>query len=409
LIKKLVTFEEAKRAIETGFKPTFLGEEDAVLLEAYNRVLSQDVTAPFDIPAFDSSHVTGYAVKASDTAAATEDLAVELTVVGSLNAGEASKQVLSSGEAFEVASGAVLPEGADAVIALEDAEREDNTLQTYTPAQVSNNVKRAGFDIKTNQIVLKKGQLLGSIEIGILAALGFKYVKVLRIPMVAILSVGSEITELGKPLSPGKSFDLNGYSLSTAVMECGAKPVYFGVAPEDKVEITRIINAAISATDLTIILSDNPEVCEIVDQLGKPGIAVNGVAVKPGKSTAAAFNGAKPVFVFPANPSTAIMMYQIFARTIVQRLAGRPAAGLRALAAFAGSKIFSAKGSRTFTLVQLSFDEQCRLIADPIEAEGAVSALASADGFVEIAENEQFVEVNQEVVVMLLRGLATKA
>lgn len=406
--RKLFTFEEAKRAVESQFKPANLGEEEAVLLEAYNRVLGQDITAPFDIPAFGSARVAGYAVKAADTAEASEEQAVTLTVAATLNVGETPTQPLAAGEAVEVQAGAVLPKGADAVLPLEDAEREDTTLQVYIPAQTGSNIQPAGYDLKTGQTVLKKGQVLGSTEIGVLAALGFKYVKVLKIPMVAILTVSNEATELGKPLAPGKSFDLNGYSLSTAVMECGAKPVYFGVAAEDKAA-ARLVNAAVAGSDLAIICTDNPDVAEIVDQIGKPGVSFSGIAAKPGKQTAAAFIDAKPVFILPTNPSAAILMYQLFARTLVQRLAGRPPAGVRTIPAIAGSRIFSAKGSRTFTLVQLAFDEQCRLIADPIQTDGAVSALAAADGFVEIAENEQYIDANQQVSVQLLKGLAAKA
>lgn len=407
--RKLFTFEEAKHAVESQFKPANLGEEEAVLLEAYNRVLSQDVLAPFDIPAFGSARVAGYAVKAADTAAASEEQAVTLTVAATLNVGETPTQPLAAGEVAEVSAGALIPAGADAVLPLEDSEREDTTLQVYIPAQTGSNIQPAGYDLKTGQTVLKKGQVLGSTEIGILAALGFKYVKVLKIPMVAILTVNNEAAELGKPLPPGKSFDLNGYSLSTAVMECGAKPVYFGVAAEDKVEAARLVNAAVAGSDLAIICTDNPDVAEIVDQIGKPGVAFSGIAAKPGKQTAAAFIGAKPIFILPTNPSAAILMYQLFARTLVQRLAGRPPAGVRTIPAIAGSRIFSAKGSRTFTLVQLAFNEQCRLIADPIETDGAVSALAAADGFVEIAENEQYIDVDQQVSVQLLKGLAAKA
>ena len=403
-----MTFEEAKQTIESQFKPSFLGEEEAVLLEAYNRVLSQDVISPMDIPAFNTSCVAGYAVKAADVINASEDQAITLTIVDSLNAGENPRIPLKSGEAFEVSTSAVLPQGADAIIELEDTERQDNTLQVYTPAQGGDNILKAGFDIKTGQVVLKKGQVLGSTEIGVLAALGLKYVKVLRIPIIAVLSVSNEVSELGNTLLPGKSFDLNGYSISTAIMECGAKPVYFGVTPLNKSEIARIVSTAISGSDMTIICTDNTDVAEIVDQLGKPGLVINGVAIKPGKSTAAAFVGAKPVFIFPSNPSSAIMMYQLFARSQVQRLSGRPIATLRVLSAFAGSKIFSAKGSRTFTPVLLAFDEQCRLIAEPIETKGAVTTLAAADGFVEIAENEQIIEADQEVAVLLLRGLATR-
>ncbi|HSV50380.1 MAG TPA: hypothetical protein VLH35_08680, partial [Candidatus Acidoferrales bacterium] len=239
--KKLLTYEEAKRTIEQNFKRASLGQEEAVLLEAYNRVLSQDVASLLDIPGFNSSRISGYAVKSADTAVATEEEPISLKVAGVVNVGETSKQTLNTGEAFEVAAGAVLPEGADAVIAIEDAEREDDTLQVYGAAYVGDNLRKQGSDIKAGAIVLEKGQMLGSSEIGVLAALGLKQVPVLRIPMVTVFSISSEVSELNKPLQPGKSFDLNGYSLSTAAMECGAKPVYFGVVPEDKAAVSRMV------------------------------------------------------------------------------------------------------------------------------------------------------------------------
>jgi molybdopterin biosynthesis enzyme len=160
---------------------------------------------------------------------------------------------------------------------------------------------------------------------------------------------------------------------------------------------------------MVIVCSDSPIASETISLLPNTNLVVEGIAIKPGRNNTVAFAIGKPIFVFPSNPTAALMMYQLFARTLVQRLAGRPTAGLRALSAVMGAKMFSAKGSHTFQPVQLSFDEKCRLIADPVEAQGAVSGLANVDGFVEIAENESVLEVDQEVAVWLLRGIATKA
>jgi molybdopterin molybdotransferase len=407
-MRKLLTFEEAKRAVEANFKPLFLGEEEAVLLEAYNRVLSADIVSPFDIPGFTTSTVNGYAVRAQDTAMADEDEPAALKVVEVVVAGEQPKIALSKVEAAEVAAGAVLPQGADAVIAAQDGEREDDNLQVYGVASEGENVQKQGSDIQRGAVMLKKGQVLGSSEIGVLAALGFTQVKVLKIPMIAVLSVGIEVSELGKALPPGKTFDVNAYSISTAIMECGAKPVCFGVVPDDKEAIARVLRTAVASADMVVVCS-SVDISGIAGSLGRPGVVVNGIAVKPGRQTAVVFADGKPVFVLPSNPSAALLMFQLFARSLVQRLGGRPVSGLKTVAAYTGSKMFSAKGSRTFMLVQLSFDEQCRLIADPVETSGAVSALAEADGFVELAENEQYLDVNQEAAVRLLRGSAGKA
>ena len=416
MFRKLLTFEEAKKKIDDQFKPVFLGEEEAVLLEAYNRVLNEDVVSTLDIPPFNRSTVDGYAVKAEDTFGADENQPATLTVSGVVNIGEQSRLKVAKGEAVEIVTGAPIPEGADAAVMVEDTEREDSELHVFGAINVNENVMKKGSDIKKGAVVLKKGQVLGSSEIGVLAALGQTKVKVLKIPIVAVLSTGGEITEPGKELPAGKIYDINAYSISTAVIESGGKPVYFGVVPDDKAALTKALQTALASADMVITsggVSVGPRdyTPQIVDSLGKPGIVVYGIAVKPGKPTTVGFVGDKPVFSLPGHPTSALLIFYLLARPLIQRLAGRPVGGMKVVRAFAGSRMFSAKGRRTFVMVKLEFDKECRLIAEPVEsgASGAITTLAKADGFVEIAENEQFVDANEEVLVVLFRGSNAKA
>ena len=263
------------------------------------------------------------------------------------------------------------------------------------------------------QRVLKKGQVLGSSEIGVLAALGLTKVKVLKIPVIAVLSTGGEITEPGKVLPAGKIYDINSYSLSTAVIESGAKPVYFGVIPDDKAALSKALLSAVASSDMVITsggVSVGPRdyTPQIVDSLGKPGIVVYGIAVKPGKPTTVGFFGDKPIFSLPGHPTSALLIFYLLARPLIQQLAGRPITPMKMIRALAGSRMFSAKGRRTYVMVKLEFDEDCRLLAEPVEsgASGAITTLAKADGFVEIPENQQFVDANEEVAVMLFRNTA---
>ena len=416
MFRKLLTFEEAKKKIDDQFKPVFLGEEEAVLLEAYNRVLNEDVVSTLDIPPFNRSTVDGYAVKAEDTFGADENQPATLTVSGVVNIGEQSRLKVAKGEAVEIVTGAPIPEGADAAVMVEDTEREDSELHVFGAINVNENVMKKGSDIKKGAVVLKKGQVLGSSEIGVLAALGQTKVKVLKIPIVAVLSTGGEITEPGKELPAGKIYDINAYSISTAVIESGGKPVYFGVVPDDKAALAKALQTALASADMVITsggVSVGPRdyTPQIVDSLGKPGIVVYGIAVKPGKPTTVGFVGDKPVFSLPGHPTSALLIFYLLARPLIQRLAGRPVGGMKVVRAFAGSRMFSAKGRRTFVMVKLEFDKECRLIAEPVEsgASGAITTLAKADGFVEIAENEQFVDANEEVLVVLFRGSNAKA
>lgn len=415
MFRKLMTFEEAKKTINDHFKSTFLGEEEAVLLEAYNRVLNQDVISTLDIPPFDRSTVDGYAVKAEDTFGADENESATLNVTGAICVGEQPKITVAKGEAVEIVTGAPIPEGANAALMVEDTEREDAKLDVFTPVTVNQNIMKKGSDIKKGAVVLKKGQVLGSSEIGVLAALGLTKVKVLKTPLIAVLSTGGEVIEPGKELPTGKIYDINAFSISTAVIESGGKPVYFGVVPDDKVALTRVLQTAVASADMVITsggVSVGPRdyTPQIVDSLGKPGIIVYGISVKPGKPTTVGFIGNKPVFSLPGHPTSALLIFYLLARPLIQQLAGRPIGGMKVVRAFAGSRMFSAKGRRTFVMIKLEFDKECRLIAEPVEsgASGAITTLAKADGFVEIAENEQFVDVDQEVEVVLFRGSAAK-
>jgi len=415
MFRRLLTFSEAQKAIGEQFKPVFLGEEEVVLLEAYNRVLGEDVVSMLDVPPFDRSTVDGYAVKAEDTYGADENQPVTLKVSGVVNVGEQPKVVLSKGETVEIVTGAPIPEGADAVVMVEDTERENGELHVFSSVTINENVMKKGSDIKKNETVLKKGQVLGSSEIGVIAALGLTKIKVSRIPIVAVLSTGGEVTEPGKALPFGKIYDINAYSISTAVIESGAKPVYFGVVPDDKASLSKALQAALASADMVITsggVSVGPRdyTPQIVDSLGKPGIVVYGIAVKPGKPTTVGFVGEKPIFSLPGHPTSALLIFYLLARPLIQQLAGRHVTGMTVVRAAAGARMFSAKGRRTFVMIKLEFDKNCKLIAEPVEtgASGAITTLAKADGFVEIPENEQFVDVDQEVAVVLFRNVRGK-
>ena len=216
-----------------------------------------------------------------------------------MSIGERSKLVLGQAEAVEIVTGAVIPDGADAVVMMEDTEREDMELRVFSPVIANENVMNKGSDIKTGDRVLRKGQVLGAPEIGVLAAIGLMTAKVLRIPMVAVFSTGGEVTELGKPLGEGKIYDINAYSLCTAVVEAGAKPVYFGVVPDDKAALLKFLQTALASADMVITsggVSVGPRdyTPQVVDSLGKPGIVVSGIAVKPGKPTTVGFVRQRP-------------------------------------------------------------------------------------------------------------------
>jgi len=412
MFRKLLTFDEAKQVIHKSFKPKPLGVEEVPLLEAYNRVLAEDITATLDIPPFNRSTVDGYAVTAEDTFGADENKPIRLKVCGTVNIGEPPKTVLRRGTAAEIVTGAPIPGGADAVVMIENIERKDNDLHVYGAVAKNENIMKAGADIRKGEKVLEAGQVLGPREIGVLAALGMVKVKVHAVPRVAVLSTGAEVTEAGGKLTPGKIYDINAYSLSTAVLESGGNPVFLGVFPDDIADLQKALRQALVSADIVVTsggVSVGPKdvMPQTLDSLGKPGVIVCGIAIKPGKPTTIALTDEKLVFSLPGHPTSALLVFHLLVRPLIRRMVGLKTEKTFKVKAFAAMRMFSAKGRRTFIMVKLKRDEINRLVAEtvPTGLSGAITTLARADGFVEIAENQQFIDADEKVTVNLFKSL----
>jgi putative molybdopterin biosynthesis protein len=363
-----------------------------------------------DIPPFNRSTVDGYAVRAEDTFGAEENRPVVLHVSGTVNIGKLPVTTVKKGKAAEIATGAPIPQGADAVVMTEYTRRKDDEVTVYSAAARDENIMKAGADIKNGEIILKKGQTLGSREIGVLAALGKAKAKVFAVPRIAVLSTGPEITEPGKKLTPGKIYDINAYTLSTAVLESGGKPVYLGVFPDNLDELHRALRRALASSDMVVTsggVSVGPKdiMPKALSALGEPGIIVSGIAIKPGKPTTVASVAGKPVFSLPGHPTSALLTFLLFVRPLIQVMSGRKPEKTSEVKALASMRMFPAKGRRTFIMVNLKREKLKGLIAAPVPTglSGAITTLARADGFVEIAEDVQFVDAGESVAVQLFR------
>jgi len=406
-----MTLDEAKKVIHQHFKPEPLAIKEVPLLEAYNRVLAQDVIATLNIPPFNRSTVDGYAVKAEDTFGADENKPVKLKVCGTVNVGEPPTITVKRGTAAEIVTGAPIPEGANAVVMVEYTERKNNDVYVYSAVGENENVMKAGSDISKGETVLKSGQLLGSREIGVLAALGMAKIKVYAMPKVAIFSTGAEVTEPGKKLPSGKIYDINGYALSAAVLENGGEPVFLGVFPDYKSELQAALRQALAFADLIITsggVSVGPKdvMPQVLNEMGK--VVICGIAVKPGKPTTVASINGKMVFSLPGHPTSSLLLFHLLVRPVLRLMAGRGVEKPLLVEAFVSARMFPAKGRRTFVMVKLKSDKKANcLLAEPVSEglSGAITTLAKADGFVEIAENQQFIEAGEKVTVHLFRSL----
>jgi molybdenum cofactor synthesis domain-containing protein len=412
MFRKLLSFDEAKQLLEQSFSPAPVGIEQVSISDAHNRILAQDIVAPMDIPPFSRSTVDGYAVKAADTFGATEDKDINLRVCGHVAIGEAPAVVVKKGSAAEIVTGAPLPDGADAVVMVEYTSRQGDNVFVRRPVARNTNIMAAGSDIRKGETVLKKGRVLGSREIGALAAIGLTEVAVFKLPKVAVLSTGGEVVEPGKALPAGKIYDINAHTLSAAVLECGGEAINLGIVPDKKDEIKAALKQALASADVVLTsggVSVGPKdfTPQVVDSLGKPGVIISGVAVKPGKPLTIAVVDGKPVFSLPGNPTSSLFMFSVFVRPILVKLAGRPEEDIPKVKAVAAQKMFPARGRRTFIMVNLTYNKAGTLLVSPVPTglSGAITTLTKADGFVEISEKQQFVDAGTEIDVYLFKKL----
>ena len=410
MFRKLVSVDEAERILAKNFTPKPVGSEFVALSEAYGRVLADDVISFYDIPPFNRSTVDGYAVNASDTFGAEENRPVTLRLTGGVRIGEAPKAKVLKGALVEIVTGAPIPEGADAAVMIEYTERKGDSVLVRQAVSHSENVMKAGSDIRKGETVLKKSTLLSPYEIGALAAIGSVKVNVFKRPVVAIFSTGAEVTEPGNPLAPGKIYDINAHALSAFVRECGCEPRNMGIVQDEPSQMRTAIQKALKTADLVMTsggVSVGPTdiIPKVLNTLGKPGVIVYGIAIRPGKPTAIALVNDKPVFSLPGHPASSLMIFHLFVRPILLCMAGRRKPEPVTVEAEVSERLFPARGRRTYVTVTLRKDRDGRIVASPVGtgASGAVTTLSKADGFLIIRENQQFIEKGSCVEVELLK------
>lgn len=416
--------DEAERRFRAALDLRPLAAEEAPLAEAWGRVLAGDVAAPCDVPAFDRSNVDGFAVQAQDTFGASEDEPRELALNAEMLApGAAPRLTVRAGTATALATGAVLPRGADAVVMVEYTDAEGGRLVVRRPVAPGANISFAGTDIGRGETVLRRGTLLTSRETGVLAALGLARVNVVRRPRVAVLSTGDELIAAGEPLGPGQVYDSNATILADAVRELGGEPVALGIVPDEEAALERAVRGAL-ACDVVLLSGGTSKGAgdlsyRVVGRLGKPGVVAHGVALKPGKPLCLAAvrqeGRTVPVAILPGFPTSAIFTFREFLAPVIARLGGRAEAPAEVLPARLPLRVNSERGRTEYLLVNLVEDQPGAgaaeqtpgLLAYPLgKGSGSVTTFSMADGFLVIPRQREYLEAGARVEVHLLgRGL----
>jgi putative molybdopterin biosynthesis protein len=390
----VVSAAEARRRFEACIDRSPLGGESLPLAAVLSRVLANDVVAPVDAPPFDRSSVDGFAVRAADTAGASDGAPRRLMLNAEVVAcGVQPALEVAPGTATAIATGGVIPRGADAVVMIEHTELlEDEAAPAIALRRAAASgqfMSYAGSDIARGETLLRKGARLGSREIGMLAACGLADIAVVRRPRVAVLSTGDELVEPGRQLTPAGVYDSNGAIIAAAVVEAGGEPVPFGAFPDEEVALELAMRTALDSCDMVVLSGGTSKGAgdlshRIVSRLGKPGILIHGVALKPGKPLCLAVVGDKPLIVLPGFPTSAIFTFHAFVAPVIRARAGLPPEAARTVAARVPVRIASELGREEFVLVSLVAGEGGPIAFPTGKGSGAVTAFSQADGFLSI-------------------------
>jgi len=405
--------DEAERRFRAALDLEPRRMEQVVLDEALGRVLAEHVVSPVDVPSFDRSNVDGFAVVAEDTFGASEEVPRRIALVEEhIHTGIVPTTVIHSGKAVGIATGGMVPRGADAVVMVEHAEAVASELRIARAVTAGTGISFAGTDITSGETVLRRGCVLTSRDTGVLAAIGVTHVKVWRKPIVAILSTGDEIIAPGERMGPAKVYDSNGQVLADAVRECGGEPRRLGIIPDEVAALRAKLREALQFADL-VLLSGGTSKGEgdvsyrVVAELQDPGIVAHGVALKPGKPICLAATGGRAVVVLPGFPTSAIFTFHEFIAPVIRLVAGRGSEERTIVSATLPVKLNSEIGRTEYVLVGLVETADngtgTSLAAYPMgQGSGSVTTFSRADGFATIGRHEEIVQAGTILSVQLL-------
>ncbi len=404
---QVIPVADALRLLEAQWQPQ-PARETIATAEALERILASDIHSPEQIPAFRKSAVDGYAVRARDTFGASDALPAFLSVRGELQMGLAPQADIGGGEALLIHTGGMLPESADAVVMVErtqaTAEGEIEVLRAVAPDE---NVIQAGEDVEGGALLLARGQRLRPQDIGGLLAAGCAAIDALCHPRVGVLSCGDELLPPESALRPGQVRDINAYTLGALAQKLGAHPVHLGIAADNPEEYFRRAAAGLADCDILLLsagssVSARDYTRDVINRLGRPGVLLHGLAIKPGKPTIIAVCDNKPVIGLPGNPVSALLVALQFMPFLVARFAGQPLEPPRSVRARLAQRVASATGREDWLPARLREQGDGAPLAEPILGKSnLIFTLASADGLLSVPLNTGGYDAGAEVEVIL--------
>jgi molybdopterin molybdotransferase len=400
-----ITLADARAIIDAAVTP--LDRVETVSLRvASGRVLAERVLAHADVPPFSRAAMDGYAVRSADTVGATRQSPRHLRCIEQVFTGQMPAQTVGPGQCAEVATGAPMPPGADAVVMVEETSKtgtgtgDEADIRIHAAAAEGQNIGRQGADIASGQEVLTPGTRLNASRIGAIAALGHSTVRVYAKPRVAILSTGNEIVDPGQPLQPGQIYDINSFTLASVVTDSGGEPVTYRAAADTIEDLSRAVDAGLEQ-DL-LVFSGGSSVGErdlVLDVMRAKGeVLFHGIAVKPGKPTAFGRIAGRLAFGMPGYPTSCLSNAYILLVPVLYQMARLPAPPTRSVVLPLATRIASVAGRHQFYSVTIADGHAL----PAFKSSGDITSMSRADGYIEIATDTTMVDAGTLVTVTLI-------
>jgi molybdopterin molybdotransferase len=374
--------------------PVRLEHQRIATADALDRVLAEDLVSPADLPTFPRSTMDGFAVRAVDTYGASEGLPAYLTIVGEVLMGRDPSLTLGVGQIARIATGGMVPNGADAVVMIEHTqEASDSLVEVLRPVAVGENVIQVGEDVTRGEALLPRGHTLRSQDIGGLLAMGVTDIRVTRKARVGIISSGDEVIPPDGEPGPGQIRDINSYTLGALVRRAGHEPSLLGIVPDVYDRLAESAQRGLREHDVLIVsagssVSTRDMTADVIASLGSPGVLVHGVSLRPGKPTILAVADSKPVFGLPGNPVSCMVTFDLFVAPALAHIAGQSVVPRLTRRARLTKNIASASGREDYVQVRLT-ERHGEVWAEPVFGKSnLIYTLVRSDGMVKVELNQ---------------------
>jgi molybdopterin molybdotransferase len=413
----MLSVEEALQKILS--EVNVLEAESVPIMESLGQVLAEDIVSDINVPPLDNSAFDGYAVRAEDIKGASEKTPKALKVIGTVIAGDISKKDVVPGTAIRIMTGAPIPRGADSVVQFEDTDDPKNKdasanqspeqVKIFTETTPGQSIRHAGEDISRGKVALKKGTVIRPAEIGLAASIGRSHIKVIRRPVVAVLSTGNELVEVAKPLPEGKIYDSNAYSIAGLVKRYGCIPKILGIARDNEKELVQKLKQAQDADMLLttggVSMGDYDMVKDILARDGQ--MVFWKVRVKPGKPLAfgkiKGKNKSIPHLGLPGNATSCMVSFEIFVRPALLKMMGKSNLRKPTVEAIIENTIKNDAGRRIYdrAIIEKRDGHYYARLTGP-QGSGILTSMSLANGLVLIPEETEMVNKGDTVQVLML-------